>query len=134
MEREHLNQIPLSSEKEQPRLVLHGLAESSYIIGVIALQPNWVPVDIHELTNLHLSLWAGENGSRAAVQLISQDEDGVEHHSQEVALDVAAQDRAFSFPLTSFPDYQGFDLRRVRTVKVVGYGSFRLEIYDVYFS
>ena len=134
VEREHLNQIPLSSEKEQPRLVLHGLAESSYIIGVIALQPNWVPVDIHELTNLHLSLWAGENGSRAAVQLISQDEDGVEHHSQEVALDVAAQDRAFSFPLTSFPDYQGFDLRRVRTVKVVGYGSFRLEIYDVYFS
>ena len=132
------NHIPLISGAENCRLRLEGLEGVSYIIGLVALQPNWVPVDVSSYDVLQLSLLTEGEVGDVVIQLVTQDDEGVERESAEIKLRErgleAGRESTFQLALEAFEGPSEFDLKRVRTVKLLGYGSFILDAFDIFFA
>jgi len=131
------NFIPIFPDHESPALVLDGENQARYIIGVIAVQPNWQPRDLGGFSTLRLSVRASkEMCTDVTMQLVSMDENENDHDSVPVSLSAhglqAGRVNRFAIALSIFGDHQRFRLRCVRLLKIIGYNCFRLELSRVY--
>ena len=130
--------IPMRKYPDSCRLRLEGLPEATYMIGLTALQPTWMPVDITEHDVLSVKVYAEGRADEVLLELVSLDEQGQEWDSEQVKLFARGlqlgQSAQFEIELRDFLGPENFKLERVRTVKFLGYGSFVLEAWDVFFK
>lgn len=129
--------IPILSDREPPALVLDGEKQASYIIGVIAVQPNWQPRDLSGFSTLRLSVRASkEMCTDVTVQLVSMDDNEDDHDSVLVSLSAhglqAGRFNRFAIALSILDGHKRFRLRCVRLLKIIGHNCFRLELSRVY--
>jgi hypothetical protein len=128
--------IPMVKRSDSCRLRLEGLPGVGYMIGLAALQPTWMPVDVtgHDVLSLHV--FAEGDVGEVLLELVSLDEEGNEWNSEQVKLFPrglqVGEARHFEIQLSDFVGPPEFQLDRVRTVKFLGYGSFLLEVWEVH--
>lgn len=130
--------IPMKRYPDSFRLRLEGLPEEPYIVGIVALQPTWMPVDITRFDLLSLSLYAEGQAFEVILELLSWDE-----HEQDVASNQVklfprgfqpGRECHYEIALEDFFGRDAFRPDRVRSLKLLGYGSFALEAWEIFFK
>jgi hypothetical protein len=131
--------IPINTSCKPFALVLDGLEDADYIIGVLPFQPSWEPFNLSGHSFLHITVQFFENmSSDVMLVLVSRNLEGVECESRQISL--LAQGvgtelpHKLVIPIEEFDSTPGFQLEHTRLLKIIGQKSCRIELAKIYLT
>lgn len=131
--------IPSAVRDGVPRLILDGLPGVPWVSGLLAMDTNWLGIDLTSYRQLHFTLMAeGETVPDPMVGFVVVNAAGEEVdtpvvHLKDYGLPLGVR-QDYCFPLELFwtEASEADSRRRVRLVRWSGGGSFRMELSQVY--
>ncbi|MFC1680794.1 hypothetical protein ACFL1S_03245 [Pseudomonadota bacterium] len=131
--------IPINTGSRPFTLVLDGLEDAEYVIGVLPIQPSWEPFNLTLYSFLHITVQYSDNMlSGVQLALESKDPDGAECESSQISLSgkgvKAGKPHKLVIPIKEFDGKPGFQLEHIRLLKIIGRSGSRIEFSRIYFT
>ncbi len=131
--------IPVVSNINPPALVLEAKKNVRWFIGLLPLQLSWEPMNLTPYKKINFKiLVSGAKLIDVIIGLGSISKRGKKYDSNQISLKneglKPGSKKHFKINLLEFDGVGGFDLNRVRTIKIRGQGRFTIHFSEVYFE